>query len=61
MIKNSVISSSLAEGKMRYQESIHGLKGFYEIRNEAPKLLKVTTIVPYRPMNGPIIEQIDDD
>ena len=36
-------------------------KGFMEIRNEAPKLLKVTTIVPYRPMSGPIIEEIDGD
>ena len=36
-------------------------KGYVEIQNEAVKLLKVTTIVPYRPMSGPIIEEIDDD
>ena len=36
-------------------------KGYVEIRNEVTKLLKVTTIVPYRPMSGPIIEEIDDD
>ena len=36
-------------------------KGSMEIRNEAVKLLKVATIVPYRPMSGPIIEEIDDD
>ena len=32
-----------------------------EIRKEAGKLLKVTTIMPYRPMSDPIIEDIDDD
>ena len=36
-------------------------KGFLEIRKEATKLLKVTTIVPYRPMSSPIIKEIDDD
>ena len=36
-------------------------KGFAEIQKEAAKLLKVTKIVPYRPMSGPIIEEIDDD
>ena len=36
-------------------------KGFMEIQKEAAKLLKVTTIVPYRPMSGPIIEEINDD
>ena len=35
-------------------------KGFVEIRKEAAKLLKVTTIVPYKLMSGPIIEEIDD-
>ena len=29
MIKNSVLSNSLVEGKTRSKESIHGLKGFY--------------------------------
>ena len=37
------------------------LKGYVEIQKEAAKLLKVTTIVPYRPTSGPIIEEIDDD
>ena len=32
-----------------------------EIQKEVAKLLKVTTIVPYKPMGGPIIEEIDDD
>ena len=36
-------------------------KGFVEIHKEATKLLKVTTIMPYRPMSSPIIEEIDDD
>ena len=36
-------------------------KGTVEIRKEAAKLLKVTTIVPYRPMKGLIIEEIDGD
>ena len=36
-------------------------KGSMEIQKEAVKLLKVTTIVPYKPMSGPIIEEIDDD
>ena len=30
-------------------------KGSMEIRNEAAKLLKKTTVVHYRPMSGPII------
>ena len=33
------------------------LKGFVEIQ----KILNVTTIVPYRSISGPIIEEIDDD
>ena len=36
-------------------------KGFVDIKKEAAKLLKVTTIVPYRPTSGPIIKEIDDD
>ena len=36
-------------------------KGFVEIQKEVAKLLKVTTIVPYRPTSGPIIEEIYDD
>ena len=36
-------------------------KGYVKIQNEAAKLIKVTTIVPYRPMSGLIIEEIDDD
>ena len=36
-------------------------KVFVEIRKEAAKLLKVTIIMPYRPMSGLIIEEIDDD
>ena len=35
-------------------------KGSVEIQNEAVKLLKVNTMVPYRPMRGPIIEEIND-
>ena len=37
------------------------LKGYVEIRKEVTKLLKVTTIVPYRLMIGLIIEKINDD
>ena len=37
------------------------LKGYVEIKNEAARLLKVTTIVPYKPTSGPIIKEIDDD
>ena len=37
------------------------LKGFVEIRKEVAKLLILTTIVPYRLMSGPIIEEIDND
>ena len=37
------------------------LKGFVEIRKETSRLLKVTTIMPYRPMSGLIIEEIDDE
>ena len=37
------------------------LKGFVEIQKMAAKLLNVTTIVPYRSISGPIIEEIDDD
>ena len=36
-------------------------KGFVEIQKEALKLLKVTTITPYRLMCGLIIEEIDGD
>ena len=36
-------------------------KGSVEIQKKAAKLLKVTTIVPYRPVSGPIIKEIDDD
>ena len=36
-------------------------KGSVEIQNDATKLLKVSTIVPYMSMGGPIIEEIDDD
>ena len=36
-------------------------KGSMEIQNEAAKLLKVITIMPYRPTSGPIIKEIDDD
>ena len=37
------------------------LQGFMKIRKEAVKLLKVTIIMPYRSMGGPIIEEFDDD
>ena len=37
-----------------------GSKCFVEIQKEATKLLKVTTIVPYNPISGLIIEEIDD-
>ena len=36
-------------------------KGFVETQKEAAKLLKVTTIMLYKPTNGPIIKEIDDD
>ena len=36
-------------------------KGLVEIQKEAAKLLKVTTIVPYKPTSGPIIEEINND
>ena len=35
--------------------------GSMEIQNEAAKLLKVITIVPYRSMSSPIIKEIDDE
>ena len=35
--------------------------GSMEIQRETSKLLKVTTIMPYRPMSDPIMEEIDDD
>ena len=35
-------------------------KGYVEIQKEAAKLLKVTTIVPYRSMSGPYIKEIND-
>ena len=43
------------------RKSYMELKGFVEIQKEVVKLLKVTTIAPYRLMSGPIIEEIDDD
>ena len=36
-------------------------KGSMEIQKEAAKLLKVTTIISYRPMSDPIIEDINDE
>ena len=36
-------------------------KGSMEIQKEAAKLLKVTTIMPYRPTSGPIIEEFDNE
>ena len=36
-------------------------KCYVEIQKVAAKHLKVTTIVPYKPMSGLIIEEIDDD
>ena len=36
-------------------------KGFVEILKEEARLLKVTTIVPYSPMSGPIIKEFNDD
>ena len=36
-------------------------KGFGEIQKKEAKLLKVTIIVPYWPMSGLIIKEIDDD
>ena len=36
-------------------------KGSMKIQNEAVKLLKVTTIVIYGLMSGPIIKEINDD
>ena len=36
-------------------------KGYVEIQNKATKLLKVTTIMPYRSMSGPLIEEINYD
>ena len=35
--------------------------GYVEIQKEEAKLLEVTTTVPYRPMSGPVIEEIDDN
>ena len=62
MIRNSTRSRSLIirkDGVPRkaYMDS----KGFVEIQKEETKLLKVTTILPHRPMSSPIIEEIDDD
>ena len=31
-----------------------------KIQDQAAKLLKTTTIVPFKPIKGPIIEEIDD-
>ena len=31
-----------------------------EIQDQAAKLLKITTIMPFRSINGSIIEKIDD-
>ena len=36
-------------------------KGSMEIQKEEAKLLKVTSIIPYRPMSSPIIKEISDD
>ena len=36
-------------------------KGSMEIQKEAAKILKVTKILPYKPMSSPIIKEIDDD
>ena len=36
-------------------------KGSVKIQKKEAKLLKVTTIMPYRLMSGPIIEETDDD
>ena len=41
--------------KKAYMDS----KGYVDIQKEAAKLLKVTTIVPYRPISSPIIGEID--
>ena len=60
MIKNLVLSSSLTEGMMGSQEK-HNSMGSVKIQKEAAKLLKLTTIMPYRAMSGPIIKEIDDD
>ena len=62
MIKNSILSRSLAEGNMGSQEkNTWTQRVLVEIQNEAAKLLKVTIIVPYRQLRGLIIEDIDDD
>ena len=36
-------------------------KGYMEIQTKVVKILKVTTIMSYRPTSGPIIKDIDDD
>ena len=36
-------------------------KGQWKSEKKVAKLLKVTTIKPYRPMSDLIIEEIDDD
>ena len=36
-------------------------KGSLEIQKEATKILKMSTIVSYSLMGGPIVEEIDDD
>ena len=46
---------------IRKEKVYMGSKGFVEIQKEVTKLLKVTTIVPYRLMSVPIIKGIDDD
>ena len=35
-------------------------KRYVEIQKETAKLLKVTTIVPYRLKSGPFIKEIDE-
>ena len=36
-------------------------KGYLEIQKKVAKHLKVTIIMPYKPMSSSIIEEIDDD
>ena len=43
------------------RKAYRGSKGFVEIQKEMAKLLKVTTIVPYKKMSGLIIAKINDD
>ena len=43
------------------REAYMDSKGSVEIIKRATKLLKVTTIIPFRPMIGLIIKEIDED